>query len=122
MSRDKLSEFLDLRPAQFRFLESISLRRRLSGGGAGPFHVSLTLVDSLPPSTRLHLDFAGVRGLKIGDIDCLYAWFVEIRSVAESGLEEGLRFRVVESEHDSLSLWCQDFVARVETANPLKYP
>lgn len=113
MSEERVREFLDLGPVQYRFLESISLRRDLSAGGAYPFDLSLALVDSPSPSRRLHLELMGVSGLKIGDIDGLWGWFVEIRSVVESGLE-GLRFRVVESEHDLLSLWCRDFDARVE--------
>ena len=94
--------------SRWSFLVRFALARMVDSDGAGPYELSLTLAEALTGGARIQATFTGVVGLEVGDLNGLLGWMLEIEPVADRGLER-IRYRVVESENDSLRFWCHDY-------------
>lgn len=117
MQYDSLVDrYYALKPAEFGFLECLELRQSVQPEEwAGS-----TLKLRLRPSTKheahqyLNLVFCGVHDLRIGSLEGLLRFFLEIRSIQEEQ-REGVNYRVVESEYSAFAFVCGSFVATLET-------
>jgi hypothetical protein len=108
-----ISEYHALRPARFRFLQSLDLRRSFSDECASSYELTVVLAEAAQANApRLSLSFTGVVNLKIGDLNGLIGHLIEIRSIADRGLD-GLGFCVVEEENGGFSFECKSFSGEV---------
>ena len=109
----KIDEYWNLRPARFRYLESVELHRVVGGACAEPYSMSLTLLEEPQAfSERARFKFFGVRDIKISSLDGLLGLVFEIRDEAHRQLED-VRFRVIESEQHAFAFWCRDFEFKI---------
>jgi hypothetical protein len=118
MTANKTDEYIEqyyaLRKAEFGFLERLELRQTGDPIGWSGLRVQIDLRSALRfDSRRLCLVFEGVRELRIGTIEGLFLYMIEIRSIVASQLED-LNYRVVEGEYDAFSFLCKSFSVRLE--------
>lgn len=111
-SGDAVSRFDAVGQAKFPFLESMELSRDIESGTCSDYSLTLVLVPA-QAGKSLRIVFEGVRDLRIGSLEGLLALRLELRSVRDSQLE-GLRYRVVESEHEAFSFYCSNFVSMLK--------
>ena len=111
-----IEKYYSLKPATYKTLESLTLRRVYDQTVSARFDLSIRLVSSLEPASKcLYLEFEGVRELRIGSIDQIrvHHLMVDIRSISDDQLEN-LNYRVVENEENAFSFVCNRFKATVE--------
>lgn len=114
----RLTEHDGLGPAPAGFLEKFELSQVVN-----PEHWSgFTLTLQLRPSGEsdspcLHLEFHQVQELRLGPLDGLLCYFIEIRSITERQLEDR-RYYVVESDHGAFSFYCRSYYAAYEGKQP----
>lgn len=111
-SDPRIERYLSLRPSGLRILEALSITRQVSSERATDFVLTLRLkfIGSGESGRVLYLEFTGVRDLKVGNLEGLLGLAIEISPVRDQQLE-GIRYRVSEEEHGTLSFWCGSFDA-----------
>lgn len=106
---EKIESYWALSPQRFKFLESFELRRFVDDNSAEAYQLTLTLLaEPRSESARGRFTFSGVQELVVGRLDGLLGLMIEVFDVRDHQLE-GLRFRVVDSEHGVIGFWCRDF-------------
>ena len=115
-SSDTLVEqYYALKPADFGFLESLELRQSVQPDEWSGFILKLRLRSSTTPGAKcLHLVFSGVQDLRIGSLEGLLRFFLEIRPIREQQME-GRNYKVVESEYNAFTFFCSSFTVTLET-------
>jgi hypothetical protein len=109
----KIEAYYELSPAIYCFLELLSIRQCVDPKEWAGLDLAMRLSSSFgSDAKRLQLDFTGVRDLKIGSLDGLMRYAIDIRSIAERQLE-GLSYRVVEEEWGLVSFACADFAVKI---------
>lgn len=104
-----------LSPGEFGFLESFELRQSVQPEDWSGFTLVLRLRSLTTPDAKcLRLEFGRVRDLRIGPLEGLLGYFVEIRSIRDRQLED-MNYEVVESEYNAFSFFCQSFTAVTES-------
>lgn len=92
------------------YLQSISLHREIDEDDASEYIVRIIL--SHQPSSfnddKLEVIFSGVRDFRMGNIDGLFALFIDIADISESQWEN-LPYKVKENEYDTFSFYCKSF-------------
>lgn len=109
-----IDRFYELRKADFGFLERLELRQSVDPREWSGFQIEMDLrANASTTSPRLLLMFEGVKSLRIGDLQGLLRYMVEIHSIAGSQLE-GANYQVDESEYKAISFTCSTFTAQVQ--------
>jgi len=109
-----VDDFYGLRKAEFGYLERFDLQQSVDPNQWAGFRVEIDLrALAQAESRRLRLVFIGVRDLRIGSLEGLLFFLIEIRSIRDQQLE-GLNYRVVEGEHNAFSFVCESFTASIE--------
>jgi hypothetical protein len=110
-----VEQYYALKPAEFGFLECLELRQSVQPEKWTGFTLKLRLRSSTIRGAKcLSLIFSDVHDLRIGSLEGLLKFFLEIRSIRERQLE-GLNYSVVESEYNAFVFVCGSFVATVDT-------
>jgi len=114
-SSDTLVEqYYALKPVDFGFLECLELRQSVQPEGWSGFTLKLWLRSSTTLGAKcLNLVFNGVHDLRIGSLEGLLKFFLEIRSIREQQMEAH-NYRVVETEHNAFTFFCSDFSFTLE--------
>ena len=107
----EIDKYYSLRPAEYGFLESLTLQQSVQPEMWHGLDLTIRL-SSISSSGSLCLEFKGVKDLRIGLIQGLVQYRLDIRSIRDDQ-QEGLHYRVVESEHDLLSFVSSNFAARI---------
>src|SRR3954452_16324955 len=108
-----LTEYDALAPARFGYLENLELSQVVDPECWSGYTLVLRLRPSCSTeSPCLRLEFHQVQELRLGPLQGLLFYFVEIRSITEMQLEDR-RYYVVESDHDAFSFYCRGFSATV---------
>ncbi|MCP4344038.1 MAG: hypothetical protein GY795_00750 [Desulfobacterales bacterium] len=115
---EAIKNYYTLKPAQFGYLESFSLFRKVEHDRCSPYYMELVLLSFRFNVEQLCLSFSGVQDIKIGDIGGLMSLQIDIRSVSEQQMEN-LNFKVVESEYETFSFLCTDFKAEIKQTGRL---
>lgn len=110
----EIDAYYALQPAKYGFLETLSISQSVDP----KTWLGLVLIVALRSPDEgtkgvLHLEFSGVRDLRIGSFDGLMRYKIDIRSMSEDQLD-GVRYRVTENEHNLLSFMCESFSALVK--------
>ncbi len=113
-SNSVIDRFYALRKAEFGYLERLELRQSVSPMEWSGYLLELELRSSATATRRrLRLEFVGVHDLRIGALEGLLFYMMEIRWIGDAQMER-LNYRVVESEHDAFSFVCESFDASIE--------
>ena len=109
-----IQHYYSLNPIQFGFLESLNLSREILSEGCSDYllDIKMRTFPRKSDTHKLSLSFWGVRNLRLGNLEGLTNWFIEIRSIHEHQLED-LEYRVIESENEAFSFYCKDFKATI---------
>jgi hypothetical protein len=108
-----IDKFRSLKPLQYGFLEALELSRSVGPEGCSDFHCRLVLTGGLDSgASRLVLTFVGVRDIKIGRLEGLFKFALDILSIRDHQLED-LNYRIIEREYDALFFSCRDFDANI---------
>lgn len=106
-----LADYDALGSARIGFLETLELSQDVNPQRWSGLTLTLKLQSSGEPDAPcMHLEFYQVQGLRLGTMDGLFCYFVEIQSISERQLEF-LHYHVAESEHGAFSFNCHSFVA-----------
>jgi hypothetical protein len=109
-----LAEYDALEPARFGYLEGLELSQVVDPENWSGLTLKLRLRPSgATESPRLWLEFHEVQELRIGPLQGLSFYCVEVRSAAAMQLE-GRNYHVVENDHNAFSFFCRNFLATVE--------
>jgi hypothetical protein len=109
-----VEQYYALKPADFGFLECLELRQAVQPENWAGFNLTLVLrASTLPNAKGLRLAFKGVRDLRIGTVQGLVRYLLEIRAVHEQQMEDR-SYKVVESEYNAFAFFCRTFAATVE--------
>ena len=110
-----IQQYYALQPAQFGYLEQITLSREIQEMHCSDYTLELVMrsLSSKQNNRRLRVTFVGVRNVQIGKLDGLMAFALDIQSLHGCYLEE-LHFEVVESEYHAISFLCANFTAKIE--------
>ena len=112
-----IERYYALRKAEFGFLERFELRQPVDPREWNGFRLEVDLRSSAQAeSDRLRLVFAGVRDLRIGELEGLLRYMIDIRSITAAQVE-GRNYRLVEGEYDAFSFVCESFT---EPSNRLR--
>jgi len=99
---------------RFGYFESLELSQVVDLEDWSGFTLKLRLQPSAATeSPRVWLEFHEVQELRIGPLQGLCFYCVEVRSAAAMQLE-GRNYYVVENDHNALSFYCRDFLEIVE--------
>lgn len=99
--------------SQFRFIESVSLSRRVGPEGSSGYIVELVLSQaSGADEPDLRLRCIGAVDLRLGDLNGMEATLLRIWDVSSDQLE-AIRFRVADQENDAFSFACESFSLEV---------
>jgi hypothetical protein len=111
-----IEEFISLKPAHYRFLKTINLTRTISKEGCGRFDVDIIL-SKVSENTVEDLRVRCINSfdIKIGDIESMFGFHIEIEDIRSRQLEGG-KYRIVEQEENAFSFYCDEFFA--ELINP----
>lgn len=116
-SDPQIEGYQRLRPFEFGLLERLELVQAVdwetSTGRALTLHLRSAAAQNR--GKRLRLAFDGVRGLRIGDLEGLIHFTLEIESIRERPLD-GLAYQVVEREYNAFFFYCRDFTCTLEDA------
>jgi hypothetical protein len=107
-----IGKFIDLKSLNYSFLEVFELSRNVGPEGCSDFDCKVVLSGLDPSSPRLVLTFEGVRDIKLGRLEGLFKFNLNIRPIRNHQLE-GLNYRVIEEEYDALSFSCRAFDAKL---------
>jgi hypothetical protein len=103
----KLDEYKASRPSAFKFIKVVSVVREFDD--VPSIRLDVTLAERPEASApRRSLVFHDVHELRVKDLDALVGVQLEIRSMRGDGLE-GIRYKVLDVEHELLSFVCGDF-------------
>ena len=109
-----VEQYYALKPAEFGFLEFLELRQSVQPEEWTGFTLKLKLRSSTIHGAKcLNPIFSGVHDLRIGSLEGLLKYFLEIQSIRERQME-GLNYSVVESQHSAFAFACRSFVATVD--------
>ena len=104
-----ISEFNALQK-KFGYLQTISLRRDIYENNCSKYLLELIL-SAYPSSQRnkkFEINFSGVRGFNISNIDGLIAISINIADISTDQMEE-INYYVKEDENDLFSFYCSNF-------------
>lgn len=95
-------------------INSIYLCRNINEDGCSEYDLNLVLSDYpyWEGDLKLDIEFKGIRGLKLGDIENLYRVCINIDNVSSNQWEE-VKYRVSEIENDIFSFWCKDMKFKI---------
>lgn len=105
-------EYLALRPSQFPVLVRFNVEQHHVPGSIADVTLTIELRPSEPEDQRrLRLWFRGVSDLTYapGATSLLQLWPLKISSTHEMGWESSKRYRVVETEEESVVFYCREF-------------
>jgi hypothetical protein len=108
---EAIERYYAIRKAKFGFIERIELLQSVDPGNWNGFRLEIDLrseADSLSP--RLRLVFSGVQECRIGQLDGLLRYMIEISWIGDSQME-GRHYKIGESEYDAFSFVCQSFTS-----------
>lgn len=109
-----LAEYDALEPARFGYLEGLELSQTVDPESWSGFNLKLRLrLSSAIESPRLWLEFHEVQELRIGPLQGLSFYCVEVRSAVAMQLE-GRNYYVVENDHNAFSFYCRCFLETIE--------
>lgn len=109
MSPDKISDYLAVRPTQFRFLKKLVIEKLFAVSGSSSCDIDVVLFrDAEPNASYLHLRFSDATDIRIGNVNASVSVFLNIRSISSYKLE-GRRYRVTDEENEVASFDCRDF-------------
>ena len=112
-AEELIQHFYALRKKEFGFLERLELQQSVDPAVWAGFRLEVDLRASMDlHSPRLLLEFVGVKDLRIGTLEGLLRYILDIRWIGAAQLE-GRNYKVVESEYDALSFTCDSFSAAV---------
>jgi hypothetical protein len=113
-SQSAIERYYALRKAEFGFLERLELCQSVDPSEWAGLRLEIDLRSSAAAaSPRLRLTFVGVRDLRIGALEGLLRYMIEIRWIGETQME-GRNYKVIEGEYDALSFVCESFTASIE--------
>jgi hypothetical protein len=111
-SRPELGKYVGLEPVRFGYLEGLELSQV-----SDPENWSgLTLKLRLRPSTEspcMQIEFHEVQELRIGPLQGLSFYCIEVRSATSMQLENRT-YHVVENDHNAFSFFCRSFIEIIE--------
>jgi len=93
---------------KFKYLQSISLHKDNYDDGSSEYVVHITLSTYQSCNKKLEIKFSGVRNFKMGEIDGLFALFIDIADISKDQLEN-ISYKVKEDENDLFSFYCKSF-------------
>lgn len=112
--QQKVADYSALAHSAFGFMEKLEFTQQTNANTWDKAFLSLWLRSStFAGSSVLKLNFAKVQDLRLGNIEGLLRYCIEIRLIQDNGLEE-VRLRVTETEYNLLAFYCCDFDFLVE--------
>lgn len=114
-SDPQIEGYQRLRPFEFGLLERLELFQAVDSEASTGLALALHLRSAAAPNRgkRLRLAFEGVRGLRIGDLDGLIHFTLEIQSIRDRRME-GLSYQVAEGEYNAFFFYCREFTSALE--------
>lgn len=109
MIYNDINEFVNLKPAHYRFLRAINFTRNISTEGCSKYDVEI-IVSKLSGDKveNLRLRCMNALEIKIGDIESMSGLHLEIEDIKNCQLEE-VSYRITEQEGNSFSFNCSEF-------------
>ena len=104
-----ISKFLT-KQKEFCYLQTLSLRRDIYENSCSEYNADVVLC-AYPFSQhnkKLEVKFTGIRDLRIGKIDGLFALLITINDVSGDQLEN-INYSVKEDENGLFSFYCRNF-------------
>jgi len=109
-----LAKYDTLQPPRSGYLEGLELSQIVDPENWSGLTLKLRLRPSgAAESARLWLEFHEVQELRIGPLQGLSFYCVEVRSAAAMQLE-GRNYYVVENDHNAFSFYCRNFLETAE--------
>ena len=106
-----LAQYAALEPAWFGYLEVLELSQVVDPEKWSGLTLKIRLRSSgVTDSPCLCLEFHEVQELRVGPLQGLSFYCVEVRSAAAMQLE-GRNFHVVENDHNAFSFFCRNYLA-----------
>jgi len=114
LSASSIEQFYAMRGSQYGFLERLELQQSVDPKAWSGIRLEVHLRSAAANNaSRLRLVFVGVKELRVGILQGILNYVLEIRPIAEMG-HEHLNYKIVESEYDAMSFLCDSFTARIE--------
>src|SRR5271165_4738235 len=111
---EMIQRFYSIRKTDFGFLERLELKQSVDPAHWAGFELAIDLRSSVSnTSPRLRLAFLAVQELRIGTLEGLLRYVIEIQWIGASQME-GIHFKVVEGEYNAISFVCDTFTASIE--------
>ncbi|SFX63802.1 hypothetical protein [Marinospirillum alkaliphilum] len=111
MVYNSIENYLELKPRCYRFLKVININRQVSQTKKYEYCVELILSKGSDDSDEdLRIRCVNASGIKVGDIDGMLGFLVDIEDVRGRQLE-GCNYRIYEQEEAAFSLHCEEFFA-----------
>ncbi len=111
---EMIQRFYAIRKAEFGFLERLELQQSVDPTNWAGFRLEIDLRSSATStSPRLRLAFVGVQELRVGKLEGLLRYMIDIRWIGASQMERR-NYKVAEGEYDAISFVCDAFTASLD--------